>query len=117
MKRFREHISCKIFAIITAVLFLNMGFVIAELHFLEIDKDTRLSRMISLFMSGTCSEEEREAGADTSEEDTSKKIDLAFHYYTQSLDEHSILSTFKCARDITNLLSHTKETLTQPPED
>ena len=116
MTHFREHIFGKILAIITAVMFLNMGFLAAELRLLGIDKDTRFSGIISLITSGTCLEEEKESSADSHEEDASKKIDLAFHYHAQSHDEYTLLSRFKCARDITNLSSHTKETLIQPPE-
>lgn len=116
MRRLRQHIASKFLTVITAAMFLNMSFLPAEVHLLGIDQDTRLSRIISLIMSGTCFEEEKESSADTSEEDASKKIDMAFHLHAQLYDAYTLLSKLKWAWDNTMLLSQTFETFTPPPE-
>ena len=116
MRRFREHVSSKIVTVITTVMFLNLSFLLAEVRLLGIDKDTRFSRIISLIVSGTCFEEEKEAGCDTNEEDSSKKIDLAFHHYYHSSDGGNRLRKMMRASDNTTLPWHIFETFTPPPE-
>ena len=116
MRRFREHISGKIVTVFTAVMFLNMSFLLAEVRLLGIDKDATFSRIISLIISGTCFEEEKETGGDTSEEGPSKKIDMAFHYQFPWCNAYTVLSALKWAREHSMLVSQTFETFTPPPE-
>src|SRR5687768_626559 len=95
MNAFRQHILQKIATVATAVVFLNMSFLLAEVSLLKMEKDSRFAKIISMIISGVCFEEEKEVGSDASEEDAKKKIDVSFHYHAHSGDQYFLLSQLK----------------------
>ena len=85
MNRFREHFLSKVLTIITTLVFLNMSFFLAEVSMLKLEQDSRFTKIISLILSGSGFEEEREVGGDHSkDEPTGKKVELIFNSHTHS---------------------------------
>lgn len=97
---------------------MNMSFFLAEVSILELEKDSRFTKIIALILSGTCFEEEREIGGDGSEEQpTAKKIDLVFSRLIHSRDGYVLLAEDnKFLSDHRIPLSGNYETFTPPPE-
>lgn len=116
MNTFRKHILSKIATFATAVLFLNMSFLLAEVTLLEMHSDSRFARIVSLIISGTCLEEEREVGGDSGEEDAKKKIDVFFHCHPTSDDRYFLLSELQWILHQSMLLQASIDTLTPPPK-
>ena len=118
MNRFREHFLSKIITVATTVVFLNMSFFLAEVSILELEKDSRFTKIIVLILSGTCFEEEREVGGDVSEEDAAaKKIELVFGYETYPSAGHGLLvRDNKFISDHRIPLGGNFETFSPPPE-
>ena len=73
MQYIRTCLVCRLFAVLTALVFLNMSFVMAEICALKLDKDRQLIESISRIISG-CSEEEADGLAD--EDNTVKEINM-----------------------------------------
>jgi len=117
MNRFREHFFSKLLTLITTLIFLNMSFFLAEVTILDLQEDSRFSKVISLVLSGTCFEEEKETGGDTTEEDTSaKKIEVVFTDYHKAFDAHIILSDLKWGFDHGLPTFGVYKKFTPPPE-
>lgn len=118
MNQFRESLVSKALTLLTTLVFLNMSFFLAEVKLLKLEKDSRFTKIIALVVSGTCFEEEKEAGGETAEEETSaKKIDVLFGYHNESNNQHVLLS------NLLDLLAHQshpsggdREIFTPPPE-
>ena len=117
MNQFREHFLSKLLALATTLIFLNMSFFLAEVTLLELEKDGRFGKIITLILSGSCFEEERETGGDTSEEETSaKKIEVVFQDHRYAFDPYILLSSTKWITDHSLPLGGVYETFTPPPE-
>ncbi|MEX1239199.1 MAG: hypothetical protein WEB30_05765 [Cyclobacteriaceae bacterium] len=117
MNCFREHFFSKVLTVLTAAIFLNMSFFLAEVSLLELEKDGRFSKIIALIVSGTCFEEEKETGGDTTEEEAaSKKIEVVFQDHCHPFDVYIVLSNAKWIRDHSVTLGGIYETVTPPPE-
>jgi hypothetical protein len=117
MNHFREHFFSRLFTVVTAVIFLNMSFFLVEVSLLELEKDGRFGKIITLVLAGTCFEEEKEAGADTTEEETSaKKIEVVFQNHSYASDGYILLSDSKWISDHSIPLGGINETFTPPPE-
>jgi len=66
MSQFREHFLSKLIALLTLALFLNISFSALEINLLGLKNDAGLQGVISLVLSGTFLEEEREMADDFS---------------------------------------------------
>jgi hypothetical protein len=118
MNQFRESLLSKALTLLTTLVFLNMSFFLAEVKLLKLEKDSRFTKIIALVVAGTCFEEEKEAGGETAEEETTaKKIDVLFGYQNHSNNQYVLLS------DLLELMSHQphpsggdQEIFTPPPE-
>lgn len=117
MNRFRDFFFTRLLTLATALIFLNMSFFLAEISLLGLDKDGRFNKIITLVLAGTCFEEEKEAGADTSEEEKSaKKIEVVFQDHCHAFDAYILLSSAKWIADHSLPLGGIYETFTPPPE-
>ena len=118
MKRFREHFLSKIITMLTTLVFLNMSFFLAEVSMLELEKDSRFTKIIVLIISGACFEEEREVGGDLTEEDAgAKKIDLVFGHVIHPSAGHELVGRDnKLISDHPGPLGGNYETFSPPPE-
>lgn len=117
MNRFREHFLSRFLTLLTTLLFVNMSFFLAEVSLLELEKDGRFAKIITLIMSGTCFEEEKETSGDTSEEDTAaKKIEVVVHHHNHFSNYFEILSDSKWISDLSLPPGGIRETSTPPPK-
>lgn len=117
MNRFRENFFSKLLTLITALIFLNMSFFLAEVSMLDLANDGRFSKVISLVLSGTCFEEEKETGGDTTEEDTSaKKIEVVLHSHHTAFDAFIILTDLNWGFQHAFLVCAVHKKFTPPPE-
>lgn len=117
MNAFRQNFFSKLLTVVTALIFLNMSFFLVEVSLLDLEKDGRFSKIIALVLSGTCFEEEKETGGDTSEEEGSaKKIEVVFQDHCHAFDAYTLLASAKWIADHSLMLGGVYETFTPPPE-
>ena len=119
MSKFREHIISKVIALLTLVLFLNISFSALEINLLELKKDAGLKGVVSLIMSGTCLEEEREMADDFPEPASESNETELFFTHTVLTDSNRDLVLSDLTRSIFNHPlppGETYETLIPPPE-
>jgi hypothetical protein len=77
MKIFRIKYAANAFTLFTAVIFLNMSFVLAEISALNIDRNNQMARNLSILVANSMAEEE--PGAD--EDSTFSELDFIVHHY------------------------------------
>jgi hypothetical protein len=85
MKVLRQHYLTKILTILTGVVFLNMGFFMAEISLLKIDNQEMIENIARLISNGGF-EEERDG--ETSSHDNAKEVDI---FLSQMLIHHTSL--------------------------
>jgi len=73
MQNLRSSVACRLFSLFTALVFFNMGLVMAEICALKLDKDRALIESIARVING-CSEEEADGLAD--EDSNVKEINM-----------------------------------------
>ncbi len=80
MQSVRSSLLSRVFAMITALVFMNMSLIIAEVYALKLDKDKELIENIAKMISGCSSEEETDGVKGLADEDVKvKEIDLMHH--------------------------------------
>jgi len=83
MRMLRTTLVNGAFSLLTGMLFLNMSFFLAEVSALKMGKNKQLFENISRLLSGTSAEEEQDAFASASDEDTfENEVDLLLTYST-----------------------------------
>lgn len=94
MSKFSDHLSSKVIALLTLLLFLNISFSAFEIHLLGLTNDAALAGIVSLILSGTCLEEERDAESDFPRPDSeSSETEMLFtHQVTGHSNPNLILS-------------------------
>jgi hypothetical protein len=93
-----------------------MSFFLAEVSLLQIEKDGRFKKIITLILSGTCFEEEKETSDATEEETSSKKIEVVFNLHSHFQNEFVLLSNMKWISDHAIPPGEVNEIYTPPPE-
>src|SRR5687767_6293570 len=77
MELLRHHIMMRVFAFLIGIVFLNMGFFLAEVTMLKIENEDLIENIANLITnSGAEEERDAEKGNDTSV----KEIDLCSHH-------------------------------------
>lgn len=67
-------------SVLTALIFLNMGFFMMEVRILGLDKDRQLMENISKMMAGAAFEEERDSSPQSSTQNLAEEEYLAGHH-------------------------------------
>jgi hypothetical protein len=75
MQMVRSTFVCRIFALITSLVFFNMSMIFIEVKGLKLDKDKATIENLAKQIAGCSSEEETDSGA-ADEDTTVKEIDL-----------------------------------------
>ncbi len=115
MEELRHHILAKFFTILTALVFLNMSFFLAEVVLLDFN-DRQLIENIASLVANSGFEEERDS--EPAEQDSAdKSFDLLAH--NLMVHHHSLYHTGSRARqELINLYppANHSQTFTPPPE-
>ncbi|HTF18991.1 MAG TPA: hypothetical protein VK658_13010 [Chryseolinea sp.] len=73
----RSNVITRLFALVTSIVFFNMGMILMEVSALRLDKDRAMAENLARQIAGCSSEEETDAMTGHADEDTSvKEIDL-----------------------------------------
>ncbi len=86
MRLLRHHITTRIFCLVIGLVFLNMGFFLAEVTMLKIENEELIENIASL-ITNSGAEEERDA--ESGQDSSVKEIDLCAHHL---LTHHSSLT-------------------------
>ena len=119
MSKFREHIISKVITLLTLLLFLNISFSALEINLLELKKDAGLKGVVSLILSGTFLEEEREMSDDCPPAPSeSNETEFPFTHYAYAINCHGLIIS-----DLTRFIfdhplptGRDYETLVPPPQ-
>ena len=119
MSHFREHFLSKLITLFTLVLFLNISFSALEINLLGLKSDAGLTEIVSLLLSGTCLEEERETADDVpGPASESNETEMFFsHQLSTDSNRNLVLSDLsKSILDHPLPIGENHEALIPPPE-
>ena len=113
MNFLRSHISSRLFSLLIGVVFLNMGFFLAEVTMLKLDNKDLIENIAKLITSSGL-EEERDA---ESGHDTVKQLDL---FSSNLLTHHTSLTLVATRANHVHedhyLITHYLDIFSPPPE-
>ena|SRR5688572_3098293 len=93
MKLFRLKYVVETFSLFTAIIFLNMSFVLAEISALKMDQDKQMIESIAVLIAGCTSEEE--PGSTSDEDNSVNEIQLLLHHGSHAINSMDSLSKKK----------------------